>query len=96
MRAKRRLAGAALQAELPEDALSAGARVTLIARGSVLVEGQQGVVELSQSCIRMRTKQGVVSVCGGALCLRRLSPDAALITGDPISTVTYDKPGNGA
>lgn len=96
MRAKRRLHAAALDAGLPEDALTAGARVTMIAQGSALIEGQQGVVELSQSRIRMRTKQGVISVCGSLLCLRQLSRDAALITGDPVQTITYDRPGSGA
>lgn len=80
---------------LPEDALASGARVTMIARSSVLVEGQRGVIELARSRIRLRTKKGVVSVCGGALRLEELSLDAAMISGDPITAVTYGRPPDG-
>lgn len=96
MRKKKRLRAAAISAQLPEDALVGGARVTLIAQGSALVEGQKGVVELSPSRIRLRTKRGVVSVCGAALSLRELSLDTAMITGDPIVSVTYGRPNGGA
>lgn len=88
---RRRLSAAALDAGLPEDALDIGARVTLIAQRTALVEGQQGVVELSASRIRLRTKQGVVSLLGENLSLKTLSPDAALIMGDAIETVTYGR-----
>jgi len=93
MRAKRRLQAAALCLELPEDALFSGARVTLSGQSSALVEGQQGVVELSAERIRLRTREGVLSVCGSGLCLRRLTRDAALITGDRVDTATYARPG---
>ena len=94
MRKGGRLHTAVLSADLPEDAFTGGSRVTLIHQSSALVEGQQGVVELSGNCLRLRTKEGTVSVCGEALCLRRLSRDAALITGDPVTAVTYDRPGS--
>ena len=94
MRKGGRLRTAVLSADLPEDALTGGSRVTLIHKSSALVEGQQGVVELSDKRIRLRTKEGTVSVCGEALCLRCLSRDAALITGDPVTAVTYDRPGS--
>ena len=81
----------ALFSSLPEDALTSGARVTMIGRGCVLVEGQHGVVELSGTCIRLRTKDGVLSVLGEALQLRELSLDAAMITGERVETVTYGR-----
>ena len=89
MRRRKRIRTAVLDAEMPEDALAIGARVTLIARHSVLVEGQQGVVELSASRIRLRTRQGIVSLLGENLCLKKLSLDAALVTGESVETVTY-------
>lgn len=79
----------ALRGHLPEDALTNGARVTMLGRGSVLVEGQRGVVELSGGRIRLKTKDGVLSVLGQALELRELSSDAAMIAGDRIETATY-------
>ena len=83
----------AIGCSLPEDALGLGARVTWFARGSALVEGQRGVVELSPERIRLRTDAGVLSVCGRALTLRELSMDAAMITGEQIHALTYLKPG---
>ena len=76
---------------LPEDAVVGGARVTMMARGSVLIEGQRGVIELTTERIRLRTDKGVLSVLGSGLRLRELSPDAANITGDEVTTVTYGR-----
>ena len=81
----------ALSSSLPEDALTSGARVTMIGRGCVLVEGQRGVVELSDGRIRLRTEGGVLTVTGQGLRLHELSLDAAMIVGEPIVTVTYGR-----
>ncbi|MGN0997717.1 MAG: YabP/YqfC family sporulation protein [Candidatus Ventricola sp.] len=81
-----------LKSALPEDALTRGARVTLIAQSSALVEGQRGVVELSDGRIRLRTAGGVLTVAGQGLRLHELSLDAAMIVGEPIVTVTYGRP----
>ena len=79
----------ALRSSLPEDALTSGARVTMIGRGCVLVEGQRGVVELGGGRIRLKTRDGVLSVLGERLELRELSSDAAMIAGERIETTTY-------
>ena len=81
-----------LRCGLPEDAVTGIARVTMTGRSAVLVEGQHGVVELSSACIRLRTRDGVLSVLGEALELRELSLDAAMITGERVETVTYGRP----
>lgn len=81
--------GYALRSPLPEDLLCSGARVTMMGRGAVLVEGQRGVVELGESCIRLRTAQGVLSVCGEALVLQELSADAAMIRGSRMDSAGY-------
>ena len=78
-----------LGCDLPEDALSSGARVTMMGRGAVLVEGQRGVVELGESCIRLRTAHGVLCIQGTALFLQELSSDAAIIRGDEIKSAGY-------
>lgn len=93
---KKRARRMILTSGLPEDAVSSGARVTMLGQGSVLVEGQRGVVELSDGCIRLRTGCGVLSVTGSALRLQELSLDAAMIAGDHIVTVTYGRPDGGA
>lgn len=78
-----------LHSILPEDVLCSGARVTMMGRGAVLVEGQRGVVELGEGCIRLRTAQGVLNVGGEALILQELSSDAAMIRGSRIDWAGY-------
>jgi len=79
-----------LGCDLPEDALSSDARVTMMGRGAVLIEGQRGVVELGISCIRLRTAHGVLSIRGETLHLQELSSDAAMIRGEKIESAGYD------
>lgn len=89
MRSKKRQRSWLLRAGLPEDVLGRGARVTWFARSCVLVEGQQGVVELSLKRIRLQTQCGVLSVSGEELVLYELSADAAMIKAQSIDTLTY-------
>lgn len=77
-----------LASGLPADVFC-GARVTWVARRSALVEGQRGVVELTQERIRLRTDEGIMTICGEAMMLRELSVDAALIDASHIHTITY-------
>lgn len=88
MRGKRR--GGPLDSQLPEDAFRDSARVTLFGRSAALVEGQHGVVELSDARIRLKTGGGVLAVLGERLLLEELSLDAAMIRGE-IATVTYGR-----
>lgn len=76
---------------IPEDTWNGGARVTIMGKSCVLAEGHQGIVELSEDRIRLRTHDGVVSVLGEALEVQELSADAALIRGRFIHTVTRGK-----
>ena len=78
-----------LACDLPEDVLLSHARVTMMGRACVLVEGQCGVVELGSVCIRLRTRDGVLSVQGQALHLRELTADAAMIEGERIDLAAY-------
>lgn len=84
-----RMARAALACGLPEDALGPGARVILMGRGSALVEGQCGVVELGDERIRLRTDRGILSILGEELRLEELSADAAMISGKRIDAAAY-------
>lgn len=91
MRRRRRSNGLSLRLGLPEDALGDNARVTMLGRTSVLVEGQHGVVELGGGRIRLKTGKGVLAVIGEHLRLEELSLDAAMIRGESIETVSYGK-----
>ncbi|MBR5302195.1 MAG: YabP/YqfC family sporulation protein [Clostridia bacterium] len=79
----------ALLSPLPEDVLCSGARVTMMGRSAVLVEGQRGVVELGTRCIRLRTVHGVLSIQGEGLILQELSADAAMIRGECMNSAGY-------
>ena len=78
---------------LPEDEAEDCARVTLSGQSAALVEGQHGVVELSNHTVRLRTGRGVLTIRGEELTLKELSMDAALITGKRVTTATYAQRG---
>lgn len=75
--------------DLPLDALTGCARVTVMGRGALLVEGQSGVVELGAERIRLKTRDGVLTICGIGLALRELSLDAAKICAQRFEAVFY-------
>ena len=77
-----------LMCGMPEDALG-GTRVTMFGHGCVMIEGQRGMVELSATCMRLKTSSSVLTVLGEALEIKELSADAAMIAGSRIDTVTY-------
>lgn len=74
---------------LPQDALCDCARVTMTGQSRVTIEGQHGIVELGTEQIRLRTGDGVLRVCGQGLTLKALSPQQAVITGQPVDMVSY-------
>lgn len=90
MRGKETIKRLLLSGGLPEDALCDSARVTLTGRTAVSIEGQHGVVELTQERIRLKTGQGVLRVEGSALALHALSPQQAVITGRQVALVAYE------
>ena len=91
MRARNRAKRGILKAGLPEDVLTGSARVTLFGRGTALVEGQYGVIEMGVACIRLRTRSGILSIGGSGLVLKELSRDAAMISAEQLDTLTYGR-----
>lgn len=89
MRAKHRAGRWSLGSELPEDAVTGSARITLSGRRCALVEGHRGVVEMSDACIRLASVGGVISIRGKKLGIKELSLDAAVVTGEEIESVGY-------
>ena len=77
-----------LMCGLPED-VPGGTRVTMFGHRFVMIEGQRGMVELGENCMRLRTGSSVLTGLGQALEIRELSADAAMIAGERIDTVTY-------
>lgn len=93
MRSRNRSRHMTMRSGVPAGILGRSAQVTMIGKEYVLLEGHRGVVELSQSRIRLRTGDGVVSVLGSMLQLQELSLDTALICGKCAETVTYSREG---
>lgn len=89
MRARNRARRMVLRSGLPEDAVTGSARTTMSGRSSVLIEGQRGVVEMSGTRIRLKTRDGVLNICGRNLKLEELSLDAAMVHGEDVHTITY-------
>lgn len=89
MRAKHRAGRWSLRSELPEDAVTGSARITLSGKRSALVEGHHGVVEMSDACIRLASAGGVISIRGRMLGIKELSLDAAVVTGEEIESIGY-------
>lgn len=79
-----------LKSSLPEDTLTGAARITLCGKSTALIEGQRGVVEMCGTCIRLKSRSGVVSIKGNGLMLKELSIDAAMVQGAEISAVSYE------
>lgn len=73
----------------PEDAWSQCARLTMLGRRLAMVEGQLGVVELGETRIRLKTRDGMLAVCGKQLRLQEMSMDAAMISGERIDSASY-------
>ncbi|MBR5226321.1 MAG: hypothetical protein IKV90_11765 [Clostridia bacterium] len=84
-----RIAGKLQGCGLPADALEDCARVTLLGRSEVTIEGQHGVIELSSARIRLRTGLGILSISGDQLTLHALCAERARITGERIDDVSY-------
>lgn len=74
---------------LPQDALSDCARAVWTGRTRVTVDGQHGVIELSQTRIRLRTGEGVLLVEGEGLTLDALSAQQAVIAAARIDALSY-------
>lgn len=89
MHAKHRATRRVFSGTLPEDVLTGSARITLSGKSAALIEGQEGVVEMNPGRIRLKSRSGVISICGKNLKLKELSIDAAIVTAEEILSVSY-------
>ena len=67
--------------DLPEEADEETSRVTMVGRGSLLVENHKGALVCSDTRIRLLTVQGVLSVTGEGLQLLEFSESRAFVRG---------------
>ena len=70
-----------LNGMLPAEATSGAMRVVLTAQSALLVEQHQGILSFDPSCIRLRTKNGYLTIDGQNLALSSYGAQDAAITG---------------
>lgn len=85
-RVKKRMRDAMRRAGLPEEALTGAARLTMIGKNRLHIENHCGLMELSPTRIRLRTREGTVCIQGQDLQLRELTRNAAEIEGEILET----------
>ncbi len=48
----------------------------------VLIEGSKGIIEYSEKTVRLNSGNFILKFCGDSLCIRALTTDEIIITGD--------------
>ena len=71
--------------QLPNGLLSKQPRMELSGNRRVLIEGCNGIVEYSEDRICLRTDIGTIRFMGRNLCMHRLNPSCAVISGRLLS-----------
>lgn len=77
------------QLELPAEAASPSAKITLWGKEMVLLERHKGLFECSERRIRLHTADGIVCIAGESLVLMELSLDRMFISG-AIENIGYE------
>ena len=88
MKLRDTVADLAAQLDLPEEAVSGKAKVTLIGRRQAVVEHHTGLLGYSTESVEVAVRHDRLRILGRELELRAMDPDALLITGT-ISAVEY-------
>lgn len=71
--------------QLPDGLLTTLPRLELSGNRRVLIEGCTGIVDYDEDRICLRTAVGTVRFFGRSLCMHRLNPTCAVITGRLLS-----------
>jgi len=79
---------------LPEDMLGGAARVTVLGNARALIENHRGIADIGDECVKLMTRQGMLTVCGRELTLREVRADALSICG-VIATIAFPEGGAG-
>ncbi len=75
-------AGAFPAMEWLEEAAGALPRLMLAGGRRAMVENHTGILEFSPTCVRLMTRQGVLSIRGTSLLLTQIRPDALTVRGE--------------
>ncbi len=66
---------------LPAEATSHALRIVLSGRNALLVEQHRGLMTYDDSCVRLRSENGFITISGQALSISQFGEDDALISG---------------
>ena len=58
-----------------------GVKITAISNRRVLVENHRGIIEFSDTGVKLRTRKGAVSVNGSNISIKDLRPDVLVVSG---------------
>nr|WP_162990657.1 YabP/YqfC family sporulation protein [Maliibacterium massiliense] len=74
--------------DIPEDTIGDVPRIILLGDGRLYVEGHRGMLEYTQTRIRLRTATAILSVEGERLMLEEITPENTMLVGR-IDTVGF-------
>lgn len=74
--------------EIPKDAVYDVPRITLVGGLQILIENHKGILEFTDSRIRLAHAAGEIHVVGTRLIIRNIQPNEILIEGD-IKGISY-------
>ncbi|MBO2520635.1 MAG: sporulation protein YqfC [Clostridia bacterium] len=96
-RAARLLGRLAGSMEMPRDVMLDAPRVTVIGALQAYVENHKGILEYTPSRVRVRTRDGLVTVTGSRLKIGRLFREELVIDGrvDRVELEPAEAPGSG-
>ena len=79
----------ALLLSLPKEIAMDLPVVTAIGRGEISIENYKNLIEFSEETIRIRTKDGALTVAGNRLTLKQITSENLVITGR-IAGISYE------
>ena len=80
-RARRQVGQIAKFLEVPANSVIGGAHIEMNGNRELFIEGCRGVVEYTETIIRVATADGGIKVIGRGMNLRNLTPDTLLVEG---------------
>ncbi|MBQ2897302.1 MAG: sporulation protein YqfC [Clostridia bacterium] len=73
--------------DLPKEVTLDYPKITIIGDESIVVENHKGLIELSQTVIRLNTKIFILKICGENLDIKSISEDEIEIVGRITGTI---------
>ena len=76
--------------ELPEEIMLDLPRIEILGNDRIHIENHRGIIEYTQTCVRVNTNAGVIRITGGALNVRNIGSEEIIVLGS-IEAIEYQK-----